>query len=629
MKKIICFFAIAFTINVNAKDIELKTTITDVTVFQSGAQVKRIGSINIPAGESIILIKDATALLKKESIQVKGEGNFTIISINHQQSIYNQKTEKDKIKDLEAKLKDIKQKMEDLSLKLEVIRTEEDIINNLQLVSTATEGIKVEQVTKAEEVMKIKLEQIKNEKLSITRQMNKFNDEYTKLNQQIISLKTEKKSVDYEIAIKVFSKNETKASFDISYIVPNARWFPSYDLRVKTINDPLIIDYKANVIQQTGEDWTNVNLRISTGDPSLSSQKPQVTAWWLYLNQTYQAPQQKSNYYKYTEARFTKVYGTIVDKKTGEAIPYCNVMVDESSIGTTTDDNGNYSLVLPENAKKIKVTYVGYNTYEAYIDKEEIDVFLEPAAELDEVEIVQSEKIKQGDSKDYNSYISVLPGVSGKNKADYASVTPEINLVNAEFVINEKYSIISSPKSIIVQMQSIESKATYQYYCAPRLDKDVFLTALMTNWEQYNLLEGQANIFFEGTFIGSTLLDTRYLKDTLEVSLGRDKSVKVERIKSKEYNKHRMLGADNIAYREWNITAKNAKQQSINIIIEDQFPLAASSKIDVKQEEKGDGKLNSETGVVTWQYQMDAGSTKKTTLKYTVKYPKDTFIGLD
>ena len=78
MKKILPFFLL-LTLHAKAKEIELKTTITNVTVFQSGAQINRSGSATIPAGEYEIVIRDATSLLKKESIQVKGDGNFTIL----------------------------------------------------------------------------------------------------------------------------------------------------------------------------------------------------------------------------------------------------------------------------------------------------------------------------------------------------------------------------------------------------------------------------------------------------------------------------------------------------------------------------------------------------------------------
>lgn len=633
MKKILPLLLL-FALKTTAKEIELKTTITDVTIFQSGAQVKRTGAATLPAGEYDVVIRDATALLKKESIQVKGDGNFTILSVNYQVNVDDQKQDKSKWTALEAKEKDLKEKMEDLSVKIEVLRTEEAVVLNLQSVSTTTEGITVEQIGKAQELLKTKLALIKNDKLVASRQMQALYDEHQTVVQQLSVLKTPKQDVSYEIIVKVLAKAETKAEFALSYIVPNARWFPTYDLRVKSVAEPMVIDYKANVTQQTGEDWNNVKLKLSTGDPSQSSQKPKLETWWLNLNQSYVQPKQQTNFYRYTDKRFTKVKGTVLDKNTGEPLPFCTVMVDGTNIGTSTDADGNFNLTLPENAGNIKAAYISYETQTLPITSEEMKIYMQPSnVELQEVEVSDATEMKE--TAISAEQIQMIPGVTNssykKSKvlANSVVATPTVNIVSTEFTIDQKYTIISDPKNITVAIQSIESPVKYQYYCAPRLDKDVFLTAQMANWEQYNFLEGQANVFFEGTFIGSTLLDTRYLKDTLEISLGRDKSVKVERKKSNEFNKHTIFGNDNIAYREWDITVRNGKQQAVDIIVEDQFPIAGDSKIDVKQEEKSGGTLDDKTGIVTWQYKMDAGSTKTMQLKYTAKYPKGTFIGLD
>jgi len=573
--------------------------------------------------------------------------------------------------------------MEELSVKLQVLSSQETAILNLKDISTATKGVTVEQIAKAQELVRVKLTEIKNEKLKNSRLILDLFDEHKTVTQHLVALKTPKQNVRYEIVIKVFAKTETQGDFTISYIVPNARWFPSYDLRVKSVSEPMTIEYKANVSQESGEDWSNIKLKLSTGDPSQSSEKPKIEQWWLYLNQSYIQPRRQNNFYRYTDARFTHVNGIIINEGTGEAVPWSTVMVPGTNIGTTADAGGNFSLVLPADAKELYVYSVGYATKAEAISQKDLVIKLQKQ-ETPLNEVVRTDYEKQlmtlqspVFSTDYEGELSILDvpvtplyeygfgegkgAGSGSsaysynfssvdadtksgstvtreayssvsmNKLDALQVTSTktLNIVSTEFSIAERYSIPSDPKSISVMIQSIQTDAKYQYYCAPRLDKDVFITAQLVNWEQYNLLEGQANVFFEGTFVGNTFFDTRYLVDTLEVSLGRDKGIKVERNKSKEYNKRQVAGNDNISYRDWDITVRNAKQQAIDIIIEDQFPVADDSKIVVTQEEKSDGKLNETTGVVTWALKLEPSATKKLQLKYKVKYPKGSFIGLD
>ncbi len=699
MKKL-CFLFILLAFKMQAKEVELKTTITAVTVFQSGAQVTRTGSVKIPAGESEIKISDATSLLKEESIQVKGEGNFTILSVNHQLKLDDTENEKTKWAELEAKQKSLMQQMEDLSVRIQVLNSQETAILNLKDISTVTKGITVEQIGKAQEMVHTRLMEIKTEKLKDSRLILQLFDEHKTVTQHLLALKTPKQNVRYEIVIKVSAKTEVSGDFVVSYIVPNAHWYPTYDLRVKSVAEPMTIEYKANVSQESGEDWNNIKLKLSTGDPSQSSEKPKIEAWWLYLNQSYVQPRPQNNFYRYTDARFTHVSGTIINMETGEPIPWCNVMVSGTHIGTTADADGKFSMVLPQNGTQLIISSIGYNAQTVGISEKDLTVKLfkketpineivktDYEKELMAVEAPVFNTDYEGDlskvdadvnstytwgfssgngsaeirgaradapayyidgdtksgstitreeymasaNKSINSVASTTAGLyaSDESGAARVAITKTLNIVSTEFSIEEKYSIPSDPKNMTVAIQSIQTDAKYQYYCAPRLDKDVFLTAQLVNWEQYNFLEGQANVFFEGTFVGNTLFDTRYLVDTLEISLGRDKGIKVERKKSTDYNKRQLVGNDNIAYRDWDIVVRNAKQQAIDIIVEDQFPISSDSKIVITQEEKSDGQLNETTGIVSWPFKLDPSATKNLQLKYKVKYPKGNFVGLD
>ncbi|MFW5726227.1 MAG: DUF4139 domain-containing protein [bacterium] len=104
-----------------------------------------------------------------------------------------------------------------------------------------------------------------------------------------------------------------------------------------------------------------------------------------------------------------------------------------------------------------------------------------------------------------------------------------------------------------------------------------------------------ATLFFH---LGKSLLDVRFAQDTLEISLGRDKNVYVERNKVEDFNKKQFIGNKQVENRAWRLTARNNKAQPINLVIIDQVPLTQSSDIEVKDVETSGGKLNAETGIV-------------------------------
>jgi uncharacterized protein (TIGR02231 family) len=172
-------------------------------------------------------------------------------------------------------------------------------------------------------------------------------------------------------------------------------------------------------------------------------------------------------------------------------------------------------------------------------------------------------------------------------------------------------------------MEEYALPAQYEYYCAPKADKDVFLLANIADWEQYNLLEGEANIFFENTFVGKTILDVRYVSDTLNISLGRDKSVTVQREKVKDYTTKKFLSSKAEVTRDWKITVKNNKSQPINMVLFDQIPVSTVQEIEVTTEQLSGGELNKESGEVKWKFTLPPAKKNELELMYKVKYPKD------
>ena len=112
--------------------------------------------------------------------------------------------------------------------------------------------------------------------------------------------------------------------------------------------------------------------------------------------------------------------------------------------------------------------------------------------------------------------------------------------LNTEFEIKSKYSIPADDKPYVVNIETHTLPATFEHFAVTKLDKGVFLLAKITGWEDLSLVDGYANVYFKGTYLGESLIKTRNVKDTLDLSLGRDDKVMVTRSKLKKYgSKHR------------------------------------------------------------------------------------------
>jgi uncharacterized protein (TIGR02231 family) len=202
--------------------------------------------------------------------------------------------------------------------------------------------------------------------------------------------------------------------------------------------------------------------------------------------------------------------------------------------------------------------------------------------------------------------------------------------LNTEFDISLPYTVLSSNKPTLVEIRNHELKADYNYAAAPKLDNDAFLIARSTGWEEFSLLPGEANVFFEGTFVGKSYIDPNSIKDTLNVSLGRDKRIVVKREKLKDFSSRKLIGSNQRETRAFEISVRNAKTELVKITLEDQVPISQNSQIEVTVSDVGGAKYNKDSGKLIWEMTLQPNETKKVVYKFEVKYPKEkTVSGLE
>lgn len=205
--------------------------------------------------------------------------------------------------------------------------------------------------------------------------------------------------------------------------------------------------------------------------------------------------------------------------------------------------------------------------------------------------------------------------------ADYVS-TVETSL-STEFAISLPYTVLSASKPTLVDVATHSLKAEYIYSVAPKLDRDVFLMANITGWEEYSLLPGEANIFFEGTFVTKSIIDPNNIKDTLSISLGRDKRIVVDREKIKDYSSRKTIGSNQRDTYGYTITVRNNKAEPIRLIVEDQVPVSQNSQIEVSLLESSNASYDKQTGRLKWEMNLKPQESRKVDLKFEIKYPKD------
>lgn len=199
----------------------------------------------------------------------------------------------------------------------------------------------------------------------------------------------------------------------------------------------------------------------------------------------------------------------------------------------------------------------------------------------------------------------------------------QISELSAEFDIKTAYDIPADGQPYIVDVTAYNLNATYQYQAVPRLDREAFLIARITGWEELDLVEGAANVYFGGTYVGQSYIYTRSTNDTLDLSLGRDKKLLVTRTKVKELNSERSSGTTKKESYSYEIVVKNTRKAAINVELMDQIPISQNTEIVVETQQLSNGIIDPATGFITWKLTIPPGESVKVILSYSVKYPKD------
>lgn len=591
----------------------IKTEVGEVTVFIEGAQITRTKTVDLNSGITLLKFTDLSPFIKSKSVQVKASGDVTVLGVNHQQNFIDKMQKSEEVSSLENKLETLQNKIQIENTHIGIINEEIKFLSENRQIGGKNETLTVNDLKTTSDFYSTKLTALKLEELHRQKTLGKLFKEQQDITDQLNAISSKKDFSNVEVVVKIESKKNQKSTIELNYVVNNAGWFPSYDLRAKSISEPIKLVYKANVKQDTKVDWKNVKLKFSSANPNLSGTAPELQTYFLDYNS---APPRYNK-------QINEVSGVVTDNN-NNVLPGVSVIVEGTTIGTSSNFDGVYSLAIPNTTSQLTFTHLGYKSKTLPVYNSTLNVQLtEDMTSLDEVVVVG-----YGRQKKNKSIGSVLEtkasGIQIDKSENQAIPLQKIeNQTTVDFEIDIPYTINSDNKSYAVEMIKYNLPANYQYYAIPKVEKEAYLIANINNWEEYSLLEGEANIFFENTFVGKTILDTRFTSDTLQVSLGRDKNVNVNREKVTDFTSKKFVGTKKEQSRVWKISVKNNKSKSINMIVLDQVPVSRLEEIKVDILELSKGKLNTDTGEIKWAFELSPNDKKEFILNYNVKFPKN------
>lgn len=219
--------------------------------------------------------------------------------------------------------------------------------------------------------------------------------------------------------------------------------------------------------------------------------------------------------------------------------------------------------------------------------------------------------------------------VSVSNAVSSPTTTIIENQLSATFDIEVPYDIASNGQPHSVTLKEFLHPALFKYYAVPKMDKDAFLLAEIKDFEKLNLVSGEANIIFENMFVGTSFINPAITTDTLNLSMGRDKSISIKRERIMDSKSTQVSGGTKRQTYTYEIRVRNNKSSTINMLLKDQYPISTDKSIEVDLVENSGASVNGETGVLTWKIEVKPGETKTYRFSFLVKHPKDRLVNFN
>jgi len=239
------------------------------------------------------------------------------------------------------------------------------------------------------------------------------------------------------------------------------------------------------------------------------------------------------------------------------------------------------------------------------------------------VDAIEKRKVQGYSNKAYELAEGDVAFSGARLDAGTYTVDYPVNKAAISFEIKSKHSVPSNGKSQVIGIDAYEVPAEYQYYIAPKIDLTAFLLARVTDFEQFNLLPGNANLFLSNTYVGQAYINPAIVDDTLDLSLGRDQSIVVKREKIAEMTASKKIGGSKTESIGISIKIKNTKSTKVQLVVEDQVPVSIHKEIEVSVDELSGAQHAKQTGKLTWSKILLAGSAEEFVFRYQVKYPSE------
>jgi hypothetical protein len=640
----------------------IEAPLSEVTVYHGHASALREGMAQVQSEGTLIRLPDLPHLAQEVKVSVKSAEVLRVVQNRRFRSNLDLKTLSGHVESLENIYRDAAE----LSARLQVPKAELALLSSLspRLTHKAKEE-RLELSQRSQKMWqnyqkKLSARQFKaqRESATLTKELKTkliLYQEHLSAARAIVQQAQQRQVL--AIYALIASAKPRQVPITVSYRLPNATWTATYELHVDIGQSVLKRNFGVKIKQNSGEDWLEVKLKVSTGDDLLVLTRPQIRSWLLSEEQQFnprvtsarssnpsaifQAPaiqtrldevdQDKINVLKQRFHHTQEQMQQIVQEQPILGFKKAQL---EASLGLTQGETqpnrdgyrlgeiGGHSRLSqrrkgrrsakkrrlnppppapppppPASARRSRATSAPAQLMETAV-----------SFDTDDVQRAPNSRATQG--------LSLL---------DQTQYVIEDQPYRYRFTAPNPTTVISGSDSIIVPMKVHQGEVKLLYESTPALSPHAYLIGEVQHQGQSPILTGQASLFSGGSFIGETQLNTVLQGEKMTLHLGADPDIKVKRQVEIKSETNGVFSRTETNLYTVNLQVVNHKKRAVKIKLYDVLPVSDHKEVKVKllTTQPSAEIEDKKSGIVSWHLSLKAGAKHEVKLQYQISHPAD------
>lgn len=536
-----------------AADLQAESKIVAATVYADRATVTRQTVVDLPEGASVVVLKGLPASLMTDALRAEGKAAADVVLGAIETKLQTSaELAAPRERELEAKITTLEDQKALVQADLSGIEQKQKFLESLSAQASlrareniAAIDLKPEQWSAAATTLADQTSSLLKAQAAKNIEMRELDKQIAALNEELQQLQTGQTN-SIQVRVPLDAKAPTRLTLKVSYQVPSASWRPVYDVRLDTEKRDLKLTQYGEVIQQTGEDWQDVALVLSTAQPAQQVALPELSPLWVSFYQNYA-----------DKARFKSLAMDSAMNAEAGAAPQMAMMAAPAAPE-------------PERA----ATFVAANL----------------------------------------------------NASGYA----------AEYSIVGPSSVLSDGSARKVMIGDRAAKVALSDVVMPQYDDKAYLVASTQIEGEAPLLPGTANLFRDGTFIGSVPLGLVRTGGKIDLSFGQDDQVEISRKLAKDETGESgvLVGKSKTITRELMLSVANLHKQPIDVVVKYRLPVPQDEQIKLTLNDKFTSPqyamdVDDVKGLMVWKMPIAAKEKKPLQIGWTLSWPTDTNINFN